>query len=90
METNQFAEMWVARDMDESLYIFNDEPEVKGLYYDGDTKCHPIPKHLFPNVTFKTGPRKVICMLEPETTKPCPIQVNLLTDIELQEIVDNY
>lgn len=89
-EANQFEELWVARDMDGSLHGFNVEPELKGLYYDGDTECCSIPQHLFPSVTFKTGPRRVICTLEPDTTKPCTMNFDLWSDTELQDIVDNY
>ena len=45
-------EMWLARDKDESLYLFFDEKPVKGMqtWYNRTAGCREIRTSLFPEV----------------------------------------
>ena len=55
--------MWIARDEDDSLWIFSDEPTLDGntwtLKYDGKNTMNQLTSTLFPEVTFENSPKKV-------------------------------
>ena len=56
-------EMWIARDEDDSLWVFSDEPTLDGmcwvLKYDGKNTMNQLNSTLFPEVTFENSPKKV-------------------------------
>ena len=55
--------MWIARDEDDSLRIFSEEPTLNGnawtLKYDGKNTMNQLTSTLFPEVTFENSPKKV-------------------------------
>lgn len=55
--------MWIARDEDDSLWVFSDEPTLDGntwtLKYDGKNTMNQLTSTLFPEVTFENSPKKV-------------------------------
>ena len=58
-------EFWIARDCDKSLYIYGEYPEKSSFMY----KIYSgnflrIDSHLFPEVTWDNGPRKIKLTLE--------------------------
>lgn len=58
------GQMWVARDRDDALWLFSDEPELEGnshwkLKYDGKNTCNQLTSTMFPEVTFENSPKKV-------------------------------
>lgn len=57
--------MWIARDLDNKLYLFNNKPlnvGIRGNGYhipqDGE-KGYTVSKELFPEVTFENSPLEV-------------------------------
>ena len=60
-------EMWLARDEDESLYLYYGQKPVKGLYswYNGTTDYCEIKKSSFPEVKWSDEePTKVKLVIE--------------------------
>ena len=58
------GQMWVARDRDDALWLFSDEPELEGnfhwkLEYDGQNTCNQLTSTMFPEVTFENSPKKI-------------------------------
>lgn len=54
--------LWIARDKNGLLTIYNEKPELyDGEYWDGDynTQVIDIPKEMFPEVTFENSPQEV-------------------------------
>lgn len=54
--------MWVARDKDEGLYLYENKPckiESKGKFMSVDFQRFPLPSHLFRDVTFDYSPQEV-------------------------------
>ena len=58
-------EFWIARDKDETLWLFKEYPIKKGeIFYPTDTTgkftyYRSMPEDIFPEVTFENSPRKV-------------------------------
>lgn len=60
-------EMWLARDKDESLYLFFDEKPVKGMqtWYNRTAGCREIRTSLFPEVKWSDKePTKVKIIID--------------------------
>ena len=58
------GQMWIARDRDDALWLFSDEPELEGnfhwkLEYDGKNTCNQLTSSMFPEVTFENSPKKI-------------------------------
>ena len=58
------GQMWVARDRDDALWLFSDEPTLEGnfhwkLEYDGQNTCNQLTSTLFPEITFENSPKKI-------------------------------
>ena len=57
--------LWIARDEDETLWIFEEYPIKKeNIFYPTDitgkfTYYRSMPEDIFPEVTFENGPREV-------------------------------
>lgn len=57
--------MWIARDLDNKLYLFNNKPlkatiRENGYHVpQGERKGYPISKELFPEVTFENSPLEI-------------------------------
>lgn len=61
-------ELWIARDGDGSLYLFDDEPVLRGndntdyLYFESKDLMKvfiKLPRDYFPEVTFENSPQQV-------------------------------
>ena len=55
--------MWIARDKDGMLYLYEDEPKLaysNAHYFDAaNGKCYDLPIGLYPEVTFENSPMEV-------------------------------
>ena len=73
--------LWIARDKDGLLTIYNEKPELHyGEYWDGDynTQVIDIPKEMFPEITFENSPQEVKIKLK-----------NKLSFEEMEELIDD-
>lgn len=54
--------LYIARDKDNSLFIYEDEPFVDGEKFDCYyySKCWRIPEELYSELTFENSPQKLI------------------------------
>lgn len=57
--------MWIARDLDGSLYLYKEEPmPCDGeYYYVEDTNYIELDKNLFPELNFEDGPKQIKLVL---------------------------
>lgn len=57
--------MWIARDLDSKLYLYNNKPlkatiRDKGYHIpQGEKKGYTVSKELFPEVTFENSPLEI-------------------------------
>lgn len=57
--------IWIARDRDGMLYLYEDEPKLaysnysNAHYFDSANGCYDLPIDLFPQVTFENSPQEV-------------------------------
>jgi hypothetical protein len=61
-----FSEMWVARDMNDNLFLYKEMPEKwsDGLFDSVDGYYVSLPKSMFQDVTFKDSPKKIKIIVE--------------------------
>ena len=56
-------ELWIARDKDELLYLYEDKPNLaysNAPYFNSaNRRCYELPIGLFPEVTFENSPQEV-------------------------------
>ena len=57
--------MWIARDCDNSLYLYEEKPmESEGCYYYmHDTQIMELDEDLFPELSYEDGPKQVELIL---------------------------
>lgn len=57
--------MWIARDADNSLCLYEEEPMLFGgdYYYAEGTNCMELDEDLFPELNFEDGPKQVKLVL---------------------------
>ena len=69
---------WVARDKElvcpgkSDLYIGNERPirrETDGFYAFDANNCLALPEHLFPEITWESGPKEVDIIIRPKGSK---------------------
>lgn len=54
--------IWIARDKDGMLYLYEDEPKLaysNAHYFEANSECYDLPLGLFPEVTFENSPQEV-------------------------------
>ena len=68
--------IWIARDKDGMLYLYEDEPKLaysNAHYFDSANGCYDLPISLFPEVTFENSPQEVeLKLVENEKSNVCP------------------
>lgn len=51
--------LWIARDFNGGLYLYDSKPEWNGYYFIGNNSGMLISRELFPEVTFENSPQMV-------------------------------
>lgn len=65
VENSENAHMWVARDIDDELYLYEEKPiPYEGFYgYAPRTQLMQLDKDLFPELSYEDGPKQVKLVL---------------------------
>ena len=64
MEKDYINCMWVARDKDGSLYIYDEKPFCSENMFSSNGYIHEIDRNFYPSVTFENSPRALLVKKE--------------------------